>query len=237
MGKGGDPSRLLVPGRLHPGLDVRRSPGDPQPGALPNIVTLDNMRTTRYSRNPRIARTLVEFGWVRELNEGVKRIYTEMQDSLLNDPVYTEPGGTKVQLTLENNIVARTVRRSEALEDRISAEAIASLADYELAAVRLAFTNGKVTARGLAEHIGRDRRTASRVLGKLIGEGGLLEWHGSSPNDPRQFYTIRWAEVRFRTFVAVVSHLFSLTPATVGGRILCEELQRSVAAKNLRGKI
>lgn len=45
------------------------------PGALPNIVTLDNMRNTRYSRNPRIARTLVEFGWVRELNEGVKRIY------------------------------------------------------------------------------------------------------------------------------------------------------------------
>ncbi len=161
------------------------------PGALPNIVTLDNMRTTRYSRNPRIARTLVEFGWVRELNEGVKRIYTEMQDSLLNDPVYTEPSGTKVQLTLENNIVARTVRRSEALEDRLSAEAIASLGDYELTAVRLAFTNGKVTARGLAEHIGRDRRTASRVLGKLIGEGGLLEWHGSSPNDPRQFYTIK----------------------------------------------
>lgn len=161
------------------------------PGALPNIVTLDNMRTTRYSRNPRIARTLVEFGWVRELNEGVKRIYTEMQDSLLNDPVYTEPSGTKVQLTLENNIVARTVRRSEALEDRLSAEAIASLGDYELTAVRLAFTNGKVTARGLAEHIGRDRRTASRVLGKLIGEEGLLEWHGSSPNDPRQFYTIR----------------------------------------------
>ncbi|MFR3451038.1 MAG: ATP-binding protein [Collinsella sp.] len=25
------------------------------PGALPNIVTLDNMRNTRYSRNPRIA--------------------------------------------------------------------------------------------------------------------------------------------------------------------------------------
>jgi len=104
-----------------------------------------------------------------------------MQDFLLNDPVYTEPGGTKVQPTLENNIVARTVRRSEALEDRLSAEVIASLGDYEIAAVRLAFTNRKVTARGLAEHIGRDRRTASRVLGKLIGEEGLLEWHGSSP--------------------------------------------------------
>ena len=143
------------------------------PGALPNIVTPDNMMTTRYSRNPRIARTLVEFGWVRELNEGVKRIYTEMQDSLLKDPVYAEPGGAKVQLTLENNIVARTVRRSEALEDRVSPEVIASLGEYELAAVRLAFTNGKVTARELAEHIGRDRRTASRLLGKLVGEGGI----------------------------------------------------------------
>ena len=161
------------------------------PGALPNIVTLDNMRTTRYSRNPRIARTLVEFGWVRELNEGVQRIYTEMQNSLLGDPVYSEPGKTKVQLTLENNIVARTVRRSEALEDKMSSEAIASLNEYELAAIRLAFANGKVTARELAAHIGRDRRTANRVLSKLIEDGGLLEWHGSSPTDPRQFYKIR----------------------------------------------
>lgn len=161
------------------------------PGALPNIVTLDNMRTTRYSRNPRIARTLVEFGWVRELNEGVKRIYTEMQNSLLNDPVYTEPDGARVQLTLENNIVARSVRRSEALEDKVSPEVIASLGEYELAAVRLAFANGRVTARELATQIGRNRRTASRVLGKLIEEDGLLEWHGSSPNDPKQFYTIR----------------------------------------------
>lgn len=161
------------------------------PGALPNIVTLDNMRTTRYSRNPRIARTLVEFGWVRELNEGVQRIYTEMQNSLLGDPVYSEPGKTKVQLTLENNIVARTVGRSEALEDKMSSEAIASLSEYELAAIRLAFANGKVTARELAAHIGRDRRTANRVLSKLIEDGGLLEWHGSSPTDPRQFYKIR----------------------------------------------
>ena len=58
------------------------------PGKLPNIVTLDNMRTTRYSRNPRIARTLIEFGWVRELNEGVQRIYGEMQRMLLHDPTF-----------------------------------------------------------------------------------------------------------------------------------------------------
>lgn len=161
------------------------------PGALPNIVTLDNMMTTRHSRNPRIARTLVEFGWVRELNEGVPRIYSEMQSMLLKDPTYSEPGGAKVQLTLENNIVARTVRRHEALEDRLTEGVVSALDEYELAAVRLAFTNGRVTAKELAERIGRSQRTATRVLKGIAGPEGLLEWHGSSINDPRQFYALR----------------------------------------------
>lgn len=161
------------------------------PGALPNIVTLDNMMTTRYSRNPRIARTLVEFGWVRELNEGVPRIYSEMQSMLLKDPTYSEPGGAKVQLTLENNIVARTVRRHEALEDRLTEGVVSALDEYELAAVRLAFTNGRVMAKELAERIGRSQRTATRVLKGIAGPEGLLEWHGSSINDPRQFYALR----------------------------------------------
>ena len=161
------------------------------PGALPNIVTLDNMMTTRYSRNPRIARTLVEFGWVRELNEGVPRIYSEMQSMLLKDPTYSEPGGAKVQLTLENNIVARTVRRHEALEDRLTEGVVSALDEYELAAVRLAFTNGRVTAKELAERIDRSQRTATRVLKGIAGPEGLLEWHGSSINDPRQFYALR----------------------------------------------
>lgn len=161
------------------------------PGKLPNIVTLVNMKTTRYSRNPRIARTLAEFGWVRELNEGVQRIYTEMQGMLLSDPVYAEPDNAKVQLTLENNIVARTVRRREALEDKLSADTIAALSEYELTAVRLVFSNGKVTAKELMKYIDRSQRTATRVLKDLSQTSGPLEWHGSSANDPRQFYTLR----------------------------------------------
>ena len=160
------------------------------PGALPNIVTLDNMRETRYSRNPRIARTLVEFGWVRELNEGIPRIYSEMQGMLLNAPTYSEPDNAKVKLTLENNIVARSVRRREALDDKLSPESLAALGEYELAAVRLAFANGKVTAAELAGHIGRGQRTATRILKGLSGDGGLFEWHGSSATDPNQFYTL-----------------------------------------------
>ena len=69
--------------------------------------------------------------------------------------------------------------------------AVSALDEYELAAVRLAFTNGRVTAKELAERIGRSQRTATRVLKGIAGPEGLLEWHGSSINDPRQFYALR----------------------------------------------
>ena len=159
------------------------------PGKLPNIVTLDNMRTTRYSRNPRIARTLIEFGWVRELNEGVQRIYGEMQRMLLHDPTFSEPDGVRVQLTLENNIVARTTRRREALEDKLPKGALSKLNEYELAAIRLAFASGRVTTKELAEEIDKGSTLCSKVLRGLVKKS-LLEWHGTSPNDPRQYYSL-----------------------------------------------
>ena len=102
-----------------------------------------------------------------------------------------EPGGSKVQLTLENNIVARTLRQQHALEGRVPARALSDLGEYELAAVRIAFARGRVTASELAKRIGRTRRSASSVLKGLGTEGrGVLAWHGTATNDPRQYYTI-----------------------------------------------
>lgn len=80
------------------------------PGKLPSIVTVDNIKETRYSRNPRIARLLTEFGWVRELNEGVKRIYADMEKFFLDDPIYSEPEQS-VRLVLKNNIVMRNLHQ------------------------------------------------------------------------------------------------------------------------------
>ena len=76
------------------------------PGRLPSIVTVDNIQTIRFSRNPMIARVLSDFGWVRELNEGVKRIYTDMASFFLEPPSFSEPNGNTVLLVLRNNIAA-----------------------------------------------------------------------------------------------------------------------------------
>lgn len=150
--------------------------------------SIGRRRTQQASRLAK-ARGLVEFGWVRELNEGVKRIYTEMQRLLLNDPTFNEPDGSKVQLTLENNIVTRTLRQRDALEDRIAREVLIGLNEYELAAVQAAYARGRVTPRELASLIGRSQRSATRVLKGLLKQG-IMEWHGTSTNDPVQYYTV-----------------------------------------------
>ena len=51
------------------------------PGRLPNIVMVDNIFTTRFARNPIISRVLTDMELVRELNEGVPRIFSEMKEA------------------------------------------------------------------------------------------------------------------------------------------------------------
>ena len=159
------------------------------PGKLPNIVTLENMRYRRWSRNPRLARTLVEFGWVRELNEGVQRIYDEMESYFLHAPVFEEPNEDSVRLTLENSITSRVLRRQDALVFDIGREVYESLNEYEIAAVQYVYMKGKITVGELRRHINRSVKIARPTLKGLVDKG-ILEWHGSGANDPSQYYSL-----------------------------------------------
>jgi ATP-dependent DNA helicase RecG len=76
-------------------------------GPLPAQVNIENIRTERFSRNPRIARALEDMGFVRQLNEGVSRIYQSMEKSMLSIPEYVERNGN-VYLTLRNKISSHT---------------------------------------------------------------------------------------------------------------------------------
>ncbi len=73
------------------------------PGKLPNLVTVENIRETRFSRNPQLSRVLNSFGLVRELNEGVKRIYADMIEQNQVEPVYYE-NDQAVILVLKNTV-------------------------------------------------------------------------------------------------------------------------------------
>ena len=157
------------------------------PGKLPNIVTIDNIRETRYSRNPRISRVLNGFGWVQELNEGVKRIYADMEDFFLDPPIYCEPEQT-VKLILKNNIVMRTLRQEGRTLQNIGADRWKQLDDVEHAILTYMMNKGPAKRAELVKYIGKSAGTISNRLNHLI-EMGLVESRGLK-NDPNRKYLI-----------------------------------------------
>lgn len=161
------------------------------PGKLPSIVTVKNIQHTRFSRNPLIARVLSDFGWVRELNEGVKRIYADMESFFLEPPVFSEPNGNTVLLTLKNNIAMRSLRKMEALE-AISIEDWVKLKPLDRDIIYYIANYGECTPRVLEKLTGKSRQTLIQHLKTLsVENGGPIEEHSSSPQDPTKFYTIR----------------------------------------------
>lgn len=161
------------------------------PGKLPGLITLETMMTERFSRNPKISRVLYDLNIVRELNEGVKRIYKEMKDYFLDDPEYSEPQRRAVKLVLKNNIIMRNKRKNETLlknDDLNKSWDGLNLLEQQM--IQAIHDRGRMTTSELAELIHRDRKTVQRKLKKLQ-DLGLVTWIGTSIKDPQKVYGIK----------------------------------------------
>lgn len=157
------------------------------PGKLPNIVTVDNIKDTRYSRNPRIARLLTDFGWVRELNEGVKRIYSDMEKFFLEDPIYSEPEQS-VRLVLKNNIVMRKLRRKDRALEYVGENLWNKLSSVDRDIIAYMASNKEVSRSELAHYLKKSDATISNHVKLLINQG-LVKPNGSM-HDPGRTYSI-----------------------------------------------
>jgi len=161
------------------------------PGKLGGFVTLDTMKSKRYSRNPQIARVLNELGIVRELNEGVKRIYSEMQKFFLKDPMYSEPDRNSVLLVLDNNIIMRSKRKEESmLKDNTIQDKWQDLNYLEKQVLTTIFDKGEINSEETAKLINRGKTTAVKMLNKLK-DLNLIEWTGTSKSDTKGKYIIK----------------------------------------------
>ena len=157
------------------------------PGKLPGIVTVDNIRDTRYARNTRISRVLTEFGYVRELNEGVKRIYSEMEQFFLDDPVYTN-NDMYVKLTLKNNIVMRSMRQQDNAQRIVGEDVWNQLDDLERQILVFMGSHAVTTRAQLEEYTHRTNKTVTIRLNRMI-EMGIIKSNGNS-HDPKRSYSI-----------------------------------------------
>lgn len=157
------------------------------PGKLPNIVTVDNIRETRYSRNPIIARVLADFAWVRELNEGVKRMYIEMAEFFLDPPLFSEPG-QMVSLVLRNNIAMRSTRKAEVIQRLIQKDRWQVFDDLERTIISLIANIENCSMKNLEAFTGKSRVTIQKRLKNMVPE--IIIEHKTSPNDPTKYYTL-----------------------------------------------
>ena len=159
------------------------------PGDLLSIVTVDNICTTHYSRNPNIARALVQFNQVRKFGEGVDRMYKNMEEYFLEDPEYVATNAY-TELTLRNNIVMRNSRRKEEISKIINYD-LAKLTYTERAALIYAYEHKELRPK---EFISSNSKlhpsTARKALSDLtILE--LLERHAALLTSPNTYYTLK----------------------------------------------
>jgi ATP-dependent DNA helicase RecG len=71
------------------------------PGGLPGPVTIENILSARYSRNPVIVQVLADLGYVERLGYGLDRAVTSMRQNSLTPPRFEESAGT-FRVTLHN---------------------------------------------------------------------------------------------------------------------------------------
>lgn len=76
------------------------------PGTFAGMVKKENIRYTHFSRNPKIAAFLKDYGYVKEYGEGVDRMCRELEAAGLPDPVFNN-----------NTFILKTTVMSSAYEN------------------------------------------------------------------------------------------------------------------------
>lgn len=135
-------------------------------GPLPAQVTVDNISRERYSRNPRITRVLAEMGYVRELNEGVPRIFNAMEQSMLAAPLYKDVENA-VTLTLRNKVTEHKQTIHSETFETIEAE-WKTLNKSQQTIVNLLFEHQEMRVYEFKKHINLTERAIRTNLLRLM---------------------------------------------------------------------
>ncbi len=137
-------------------------------GPLPAQVTVENITTERYARNPRVARVLEDMGYVRQLNEGVSRIYKSMEKSMLSVPEYKEENGN-VYLTLRNKISEHSKTIHDSVINKVE-HRWKSYNDTQIKILQCLFLNHKATVSDFSKHTGINTNTIRGYVNQFIAD-------------------------------------------------------------------
>lgn len=157
-------------------------------GPLPAQVSIENIKTERYARNPRIARILEDMGYVRQLNEGVSRIYESMEKSMLSVPEYSVRNNN-VYLILRNKIS----NHSKAISDAIINEIEGKWKEYNSTQKNILmylFMNCEGKIDNFSNYTGVNKNTIRSYLNNFI-EKNIIERISEKERDKNALYVFK----------------------------------------------
>ncbi len=157
-------------------------------GPLPAQVTIENIKTERFARNPRIARVLEDMGYVRQLNEGVSRIYESMEKSMLSIPEYKEVNGN-VYLTLRNKISGHIKTISQEVMDLIQRK-WNTYNSTQKSVLEYLFFRHQATITDLSEELGVNEKTTRRYLNDFMNDN-IIEKLSDKQRDINALYVLK----------------------------------------------
>lgn len=157
-------------------------------GPLPAQVTIENIKTERFARNPRVARVLEDLGYVRQLNEGVSRIYESMEKSMLSLPEYYEKNGN-VYLILRNKISGHSKTIHDAVMEKIEKD-WGLYNETQRKIILCLFIHNKLPLGKIVEYVQVNENTIRSYLNKFINEG-LLDRVTTKQRDINALYMFK----------------------------------------------
>lgn len=157
-------------------------------GPLPAQVSVENIKTERFARNPRIARVLEDMGYVRQLNEGVSRIYESMEKSMLSVPEYSEKN-RNVHLVLRNKVGLHSKTIHDGLMEHIEKQ-WSTFNDTQRKIIVYLFVNQNATLDQLVEYLQINKNNVRNYLNGMITQG-IIERNSTKQRDINAKYQFK----------------------------------------------
>jgi ATP-dependent DNA helicase RecG len=167
---------------------VIESPGGFMPGVTPETIY-----ERHNPRNPFIMAILKETGEVRCVNEGTKRVRTEMERAKLPAPVFFEKKGdnTSFVATLQNNIRGRSNSLDSAAYMALGEAVALSLSPDERKIINYVMVNDRIKGSDALRILVTTRwHTATAKLDALV-DRGILVRHSIKIRDPNSYYDLK----------------------------------------------
>jgi len=135
---------------------------------LPGRVRLNNMRTTHFSRNPKIAAFMKEYEFIREFGEGVDRMYRELEEGGWPKPVSVfKQDDFMLRATLS------AIAFASKKPDEVTKNALKNAPKTEAEILSLILEKPSISLDDMASAIQVSRRTVANKI-KALQEQGIV---------------------------------------------------------------